>query len=618
MNYFNWLPPIENESFREQLKSQAPGHCIKLSRHNLSFIQQIKLSSWLLKSPELNFLPKLRIALLSSCTVDHLIPHIRVGCLRRSLLPDFYVAPFNQYRNEILDKQSALYAFNPDFIFLAIDHYEITSRIHIADSVEEINAFVDSYVDDLRTLWKVLKSKLRCQIIQQQFFSLGRRSFGHFESLVPAAPSTVLTKINFALCTAAAEDSILVFDQNYSGATLGTDVWHSTAHWNSYRQEINPVAAPVFGEQFSRILAASRGLSKKCLVLDLDNTCWGGVIGDDGLEGIKLGAGDPDGEAYSNFHQYLVDLKNRGIVLAVSSKNDEKIAQEVFLRHPGSILKLDDFSCFVANWNDKASNIEYIAEELNIGIDSIVFFDDNPVERAYIRFKLPKVDVPEVPEYPSEFVNLLVNAGYFEAANFSKEDLSRSSQYFANAKRKALVKISYDIGSFLKGLEMKASIVDIQKNDFARVVQLVNKSNQFNLTTKRYSQEQITAFANNNDCIALHANLTDIFGDNGIVSVCILVPFEQDAFLIDTWVMSCRVLGRNLEKEMLNQVVNKVEALKKKRIVGEYIVTEKNGIVKDHYKNLGFSLNEKSSENKTVWTLEINQYTQLESYIETL
>ena len=360
--------------------------------------------------------------------------------------------------------------------------------------------------------------------------------------------------------------------------------------WLHGKLEIAPEAAALYGDMVARIVAAQRGLSKKCLVLDLDNTLWGGVVGDDGLEGLVLGEGSAVGEAHLAVQRYAKQLKERGIILAVCSKNDHAIAESAFQDHPEMLLRRSDISAFMANWDDKAENLKAIAAQLNIGLDSLVFLDDNPVERARIRQSLPMVTVPELPKDIAHYVRRLADAGYFEAVAFTSEDRQRTEQYAANAEREAFLKLSGSMDDFLRALQMSAVFGQFRTADLGRVTQLFNKTNQFNTTTRRYTAEEVANFAAAAETMTLQFRLLDKYGDNGIVSAMILRPDSKqpEVFEIDNWVMSCRVFGRQLEFEAMNIAVEQARRRGMKALRATYIPTPKNGVISELYPSLGF------------------------------
>jgi FkbH-like protein len=419
--------------------------------------------------------------------------------------------------------------------------------------------------------------------------------------------------LSVVLRESASREGVDVISLDDRAAQDGLSSWHDPALWHRAKQEIHPVAAPLYGDLVGRLLAAAQGRSSKCLVLDLDNTLWGGVIGDDGLAGIKLGQGSAIGEAYSAFQRYAKELGSRGIILAVCSKNDEANALEPFASPPEMILKRDDIACFVANWTDKAANLREIARRLSIGLDSLVFVDDNPAERAIVRRELPMVAVPELPEDPTGYGACIADAGYFEARRITDEDLIRAEQYQSNLKRESLATSATDIASYLRSLEMRAVWSQFDRVGHARIVQLINKTNQFNLTTRRVTDEQVTELIEDAQALTLQIRLLDRFGDNGIVVIVSGKP-EGDAIRLNTWLMSCRVLGRGLEEETLNLIVAEAKRLGARRLIGEYRVTAKNGMVREHYQRLGFKLLNQT-DTGSEWALSIDGWIPRSTFI---
>jgi FkbH-like protein len=385
--------------------------------------------------------------------------------------------------------------------------------------------------------------------------------------------------------------------------------------WNHAKQETTPAAAPMYGELVGRLLAAKQGRSYKCLVLDLDNTVWGGVIGDDGLDGIVLGQGSPLGEAYVAFQDYARELTRRGVILAVCSKNDEANALEPFDKHPDMVLRRADIASFVANWSDKAANIRAIAEELNIGLDSLVFIDDNPFERNLVRQELPMVAVPEVSEDPTYFAQAIADAGYFEGLSVTEEDRERAGQYQGNKAREALKSSATDLPAYLRGLEMRLIWKRFDKLGLQRIVQLINKSNQFNLTTRRYTDEDVFAVMADPNAFGLQLRLLDRFGDNGVIAIVIGRLKSGGDLYIDTWLMSCRVLGRQVEPTTLNLIAQEARKLGARRLIGEYIPTKKNGMVKGHYVRLGFTVMETDATGGNRNLLDLASFTPADTFI---
>jgi FkbH-like protein len=360
---------------------------------------------------------------------------------------------------------------------------------------------------------------------------------------------------------------------------------------------------PLYADHVARTVAAIRGKSGKVLILDLDNTVWGGVIGDDGLEGIRVAQGDARGEAHLAVQRLALDLRQRGIVLAVSSKNTDEVAREPFEKHPEMLLKLEHIAVFQANWSDKATNIQAIADELSLGLDAMVFLDDNPAERGLVRKLLPRVRVPELPEDPAYYTRTLTAAGYFEAVAFAGEDLKRAGFYHDNAKRASLQKQVGGVDAYLASLDMTITFQPFDATGRARIAQLINKSNQYNLTTRRYTGPEVTEAENDPEVFTLQVRLADIFGDNGMISVVICRPGEAGVWEIDTWLMSCRVLGRKVEHMVLREILEHARAAGIGKLSARYLPTDKNKLVVDHYAKLGFTKVEEHESGFTRWEL---------------
>jgi FkbH-like protein len=382
--------------------------------------------------------------------------------------------------------------------------------------------------------------------------------------------------------------------------------WHDPVQWAVGKFAFSQSLVPLYAEWLGRLVAGARGKSRKCLVLDLDNTIWGGVIGDDGINGIILGNGNPTGEAFMDVQQTALALRNRGILLAVSSKNDEAVARNAFRKHPDMILREEHITIFQANWHDKAANLRAIAQELNIGIDSLVLLDDNPAERAQVRQALPDVAVPELPIDPAHFADTLLSAGYFEAIGFTDEDRHRAEQYEANAARARLLEATTNLDEYLESLQMRALCGAFDAVNRARISQLINKTNQFNLTTHRYTESEVETFEKSGRGMTLQVRLIDRFGDNGMIAVVICIE-QGTEWLIDTWLMSCRVLNRKLERAMLNYIVERAKEAGIATLIGVYRTSQRNSLVKEHYAHLGFTQLEEAPEGSR-WRLDVNAY----------
>jgi FkbH-like protein len=414
-----------------------------------------------------------------------------------------------------------------------------------------------------------------------------------------------IERFNCALAEEVAEGPDLVLDVAWLASAVGLQRWYDERQWFWGRLAFAPSLVPLYSDFVSRLLAAVRGKSRKCLVLDLDNTLWGGVVGDDGVDELALSEGDPRGEAYLAVQTMALQLKERGIVLAICSKNDEETARAPFRSHPGMLLKEQDIAIFIANWNDKASNLRTISEKLSLGLDSMVLLDDNPAERALVRQTLPMVGVPELGD-PSLFVQTVLSAGYFEAITFSQEDRARAAHYQANANREALMAGTTDMESFLRSLNMEIRFRPFDPGGRKRIAQLINKTNQFNLTTRRYTEHQVCEMEARADVFTLQVALSDQFGDNGTIGI-VISREETNGWEIDTWLMSCRVLNRRVEECVCNHLVESARHRGVQRIRGRYIPTPRNGIVRPLYQKLGFQLVSRDDQEE-IWQLELPEY----------
>ena len=595
----DWLAPPPSDfaarlraSSRAATTRESVNQLVALSQYRLDFLQTIQLSRAMEAiGPKLDeLLPRERLALVGSATLDHLVPGIRVATLRRGLWVDVHCGAYGQYRQEILDPGSALHAFAPRTIVFSIAAIHAAPELAPGTSAGQVESQLLAVIDEFRTLWKRARGDFKAAVIQQTFLNVTEPLFGSFDRLTPASPWRIVERMNELLGQAASAEGVAVLDVARAAQADGRDAWFDAARMLQAKQEIAPQAVSAYGELLARVLCAQRGMSKKCLVLDLDNTLWGGVLGDDGVENLVLGQGSAVGEAHLALQRYARSLKDRGVILAVCSKNDPVRAEEAFSSHPEMSLKRSDIAAFVANWDDKARNLETIAGQLNIGIDSLVFVDDNPAERARIREALPGVAVPELPPDIAGYTRRVADAGYFEAVGFTSEDRQRSEDYAQNAQREALRGSVQSIDEFLQGLQMTAVCGPITTVDLPRVTQLINKTNQFNLTTHRYSTEQILEMLAAPGTLSLQLRLRDRFGDNGLVSVLILRSPDgrPERLEIDTWVMSCRVFGRQLEHEALNIVVASAQRAGVAEIIGTYAPTAKNPVVSDLYEKFGF------------------------------
>ena len=606
----NWLPVDHdwNDHLALAIEEKDEGlrwhRLVSCARSRIDFTRTAKLDRVLQKQfaagPPAAAGRPVRLALLGSSTLKHLVPGMRVGALRHGLWLEVIEGEYGQYRQELLNDDSPLDKSSLDIVLLALDANHVVSGA---------GGSVDVAIENMAACWESAKTRFGAVVIQQTLLATFPRLMGNNEQQDPTSPAAMLDVINAKLRASADKHGVLLLAVDSYAAAHGVREWCDPVLWHHSKQEVHPRASHYYGELVGRLLGAVRGRSSKCLVLDLDNTLWGGVIGDDGLEGIKLGQGSTTGEAFVATQQYALQLERRGVILAVCSKNDEANARLPFEKHPDMVLRLKDIACFVANWQDKAANLRYIAKTLNIGLDALVFVDDNPFERNLVRQELPEVQVPELTEDPAFYVETIADAGYFESLAITAEDRERSSQYQANTEREKLLGSTTDMGAYLNGLAMKLDVRTFDSIGLARIVQLINKTNQFNLTTRRYTESEVRAIMVDPNAAAYQFRLTDRFGDNGMIAV--LIGMLQDgSVLMDTWLMSCRVLGRQVEEACLNVMVDASRRLGATTLKGEYIPTAKNAMVGDLYQRLGFTLESSGSEGSTFWTLALNDYEQ--------
>ena len=605
----SWLPRANKDLYQQIEKADTLSDFIKYSKYSLDYEQSLLLSEkFKAISSELpaaiSDLTNVSLAIVSNANTSFAQPLFFATSLRYGINLDVIETPYNSVTNIFEFPEIAFSGINCDYVLLAIDHRGIPFNECIGD-LNTATLNVKFSIDYLITLASKIHSKSGSKIILQNLSSPIGGIFGSFEGRLPGTLDWFIARFNEAL-EKVNLDFISIVDINGLVSKIGKEKWESERLWNVAKIGFDLSYMPIYAEYVCRVLAAKLGKSKRCLILDLDNTLWGGIIGDDGIENIIIGGGSPEGEAFSKIQHAALALKNRGVVLAVCSKNNEETAKAPFGRHPDMILGIDDIAIFKANWNDKASNIRDIAKQLALGLDSLVFLDDNPAERMQVRNELPEVSVPELTDDPSDFAKILLSAGYFESVTFSSEDKNRAKFYADNIKRVQALESQSDLSQHLISLKMVATMSPFDGVGRARITQLISKSNQFNLTTKKYSEDQIKKFENDDDYITIQVRLSDIFGDNGMISV-VICKIDQDVLFIDTWLMSCRVLGRKLEEAILAEIINIAKRKKLNKLIGEYIPTAKNSMVEMHYKKLGFSRND-DEINKHIWILDVPSY----------
>ncbi|HEY1208863.1 MAG TPA: HAD-IIIC family phosphatase [Terracidiphilus sp.] len=543
-----------------------------------------------------------RLAVLSNSTIDMIVPALVATATRHGVSLEVIQPSYDQVAQEALTPDSKVNSSKPDAVLLALDYRALPLKLTLGDS-KASSATVQGALGYFQALRNGIKANSNAICIFQTFAPPVESLFGSLDCMLPGTLRNLLENINRELADFVLGSGDILLDVAGLAETVGLADWHNTQLWNMAKFSFSDELIPLYADHVGRTIAAIRGKSKKVLILDLDNTVWGGVIGDDGLEGIQIAQGDARGEAHLAVQRLALDLRQRGIVLAVSSKNTDEVAREPFEKHPEMLLKLEHIAVFQANWNDKATNIQAIAEELSLGLDAMVFLDDNPAERGLVRKLLPQVAVPELPEEPAFYARTLAAGGYFEAIAFASEDLKRADFYQDNAKRASLQKQVGGVDAYLSSLDMTITFQPFDAMGRARIVQLINKSNQYNLTTRRYTDPEVTEAENDPEVFTLQVRLDDIFGDNGMISVVICRPGGARVWEIDTWLMSCRVLGRKVEHMVLREILQQARAAGIKKLIGIYKPTDRNILVIDHYAKLGFTKIEEDGSGLTHWEL---------------
>lgn len=540
------------------------------------------------------------LGVLSNSTTDLIVPALVTAGLRHGLLIDVVAGDFDQVFQGANDPDSAVNRRRPDLVLLALDHRGVSL---VDGDPSSVGSALD-YIDAVRA---GIQAGCGAPVVIQTLARPPEPLFGSLDARQPGTLHALVAAFNHGLLQRLDGGTDYLLDAAALAETVGLAAWHDPGQWFMAKLPFSQALVPLYAEHVARLVAAVRGKARKCLVLDLDNTLWGGVIGDDGLDGILIGQGDAVGEAHLAVQRLALALRKRGIVLAVSSKNEDAIARGPFREHPDMLLREEHLAVFQANWTDKASNLEAIARTLDIGLDSLVLLDDNPAERAQVRAALPMVAVPELPADPAQFARILSWAGYFEAVTFSEEDRARAEQYRANAER-AQLKHTVRDGDYLDSLGMVVTFARFDSRGGTRIAQLINKSNQFNLTSRRYTEAEVAALMADPTVYTLQARLADRFGDSGMIGVVIARPAGED-WEIDTWLMSCRVLGRKVENAMRDEMAQTARKAGARGLIGRFIPSGRNEMVREHYAKLGFApLGE--DEGATLWRLDLAKWSE--------
>jgi len=544
----------------------------------------------------------LRLAILGDAATQHYAQALGAVLKLRGWWPESYEAEFDTIRQEILDPTSQLYRADPEFVILLTTTQALWHR-HALDPAKA--AFADEVANDIVELWKRLKSRSSAVILQHNLVVPLNRPFGNHTASQPETFVAAVTRINARLLAAAPEHGVKIIDTEFQASYHGKRHWLDERLWCQAKQALAPTFIPSLAKSVSDALLLERGVGVKCVIVDLDNTMWGGILAEDGADHIEIGQTEI-GLAFLRFQLALLELKSRGVLLAICSKNDHANVVSVFENHPDMILRLSDFAACVANFDDKASNINAIRDKLNLGPDSFVFLDDTAFERALVRSAFPSIQVPALSDDPANFIGDLARWNLFEGMSATSEDLARLAYYQADDRREAIKARFQGLDDFIAELAMEAHVQPFDGFALPRVLQLVQRSNQFNLTTIRYGESDLRRFAQDADAAPFCIRLADRLGDNGIIAAVIIRKVDADA-VIDTWIMSCRVLGRRVEDLTVQLIVERAGRLGCRRVVGRYTPTAKNGIVENLYRQHGFS--EAGSDGPTrVFRLDVDKY----------
>lgn len=558
---------------------------------------------------------KKKIAVLGGSTTHDIIRILEIFLLHQGIRPEFYESEYGQYFQDAMFGNEKLDAFGPDIIFVHTSNRNVAVYPKPGDGKEETEALLEAQYRHFETVWDKLEDTYHCPVIQNNFEYPYYRLMGNQDGADASGRTRFLTRLNERFYQyAETHENFYIHDINYISAAYGLDRWSDPFYWHMYKYCLCMQAIPEFAYNLCCIIKAVFGKNKKALVLDLDNTLWGGIVGDDGAENLEIGQETSMGQVFAEFQSYIKAQKDIGVMLNVNSKNEEENAL-AGLNHPSGILRPEDFIILKANWEPKSKNMEDIATELNILPDSLVFVDDNPAEREIVRMQIPGAAVPEIGT-PEQYIHVLDRSGFFEVTRLSEDDRKRSDMYQANRMREKQQAGFADYGEYLKSLEMKGIIRSFEPMYMARIAQLTNKSNQFNLTTRRYTQSEIEGIASDRDYITLYGKLEDKFGDNGVVSV-VIGHKKEETLHIDLWIMSCRVLKRDMEYAMMDRLAEECKKAGIRRIIGYYYPTAKNKMVENFYALQGFAKTQEDENGNTVWLYEIPEmYERKNRYID--
>lgn len=554
-----------------------------------------------------------KIAILGGSTISEIKNILELFLLNYGILPEFYESEYGLYWEEAVFENEYLEKWKPDIVFIHTCNRNIKQMPSVMDSSETVQSIIETEYNRFKKMWESLEERYHCIIIQNNFEMPFYRLYGNQDACNIHGRSYVINELNRLFSQYALEKkNFYIHDINYLSAVYGIKRWSNPTYWYMYKYALEVPAIPSFCYSLANIIKSIYGKNKKVLMLDLDNILWGGVIGEDGIEHIEIGAETSVGQAYYEFQEYVKKLSEMGVVLTINSKNDYENAL-LGLNHPDGVLGKDDFAIIMANWDNKDVNALKTAEALDLSTDSFVFVDDNPVERALVKNGIEGIMVPDIDKI-EKAVRMIDEAGYFEKTLLSDEDYERNNMYKHKVERETIKQSIMDYTTYLKSLKMHAVIRPFEDAYMSRIAQLTNKSNQFNLTTKRYTEAEIKQISTREDSICLYGRLSDRFGDEGIVSV-VIGFIDGEELKIQLWLMSCRVLKRNMEMAMMDSLVQAARNYGIQRIRGYYYKTKKNAMVKDFYGNFGFEKVAELENGDSEWMIETKAYTYCNEYI---
>lgn len=553
---------------------------------------------------------EIRLAILGNCATQFFAEAVKGYGKLSELNLNVYDADYNQIDEQLLDPSSEVYTFKADEILIWLSAEKIYEE-YLDEELLSRSSFAERYMQKIEHYWELISKNSSARIIQMNFHEIDDKAMGQYSCKVDSTFIYQIRKLNFMLAEAESKNNrVYPVDVLAVQIDLGRNTFFNAPLYYNAKMPVAMNALPYLAKAVIDVINAMSGRLKKCVVLDLDNTLWGGVIGDDGMGGIEIGELGK-GHVFANLQRWLKQLKDYGIILAVCSKNEENIAKEPFENHEEMVLRLSDISLFVANWDDKASNIKMIQESLNIGMDSIIFLDDNPFERNLVKEMHPDIEVPDLPEDPALWLAFLQRMNYFDTISYTGAGSDRTKLYQAEFERKKLEQSYETIDDYLQSLMMEGTAKAFEPIMYPRIAQLTQRTNQFNLRTVRYTEDEIQQIAENDDYITLAYTLKDKFGGHGLVAVVIMRKISNAELFVDTWLMSCRVLKRGMEEFVINRMVRTAREMGFKMISSEYISTPKNCMVKDIYETMGF---DRTGEN--IFRLEVDAFKTMKTHIK--